>query len=46
MTRNSIGFILLLCLSFVSVSAAELTFNYAGKMQSGSVPGRSRLSEA
>lgn len=46
MTRNSIGFILLLCLSFVSVSAAELTFNYAGKMQSVSVPDRSRLSEA
>lgn len=46
MTRNSIGFILLLCLSFVSVSAAELTFNYAGKMQSVSMPDRSRLSEA
>lgn len=45
MTRNSIGFILLLCLSFVSVSAAELTFNYAGKMQSVSMPDRSRLSE-
>jgi hypothetical protein len=46
MTRNSIGFILLLCLSFVSVSAAELTFNYAGKIQSVSVPDRSHLSEA
>ena len=46
MTRNSIGFILLLCLSFVSVSAAELTFNYAGKMQSVSMPDRSHLSEA
>lgn len=46
MTRNSIGFILLLCLSFVTVSAAELTFNYAGKMQSVSMPDRSRLSEA
>lgn len=46
MTRNSICFILLLCLSFVSVSAAELTFNYAGKMQSVSMPDRSRLSEA
>lgn len=46
MTRNSVGFILLLCLSSVSVSAAELTLNYAGKMQSVSVPDRSRLSEA
>ena len=46
MTRNSVSFLLLMCLSFVSVSAAELTFNYAGKMQSVSMPDRSRLSEA
>ena len=46
MTRNSVSFLLLMCLSFVSVSAAELTFNYAGKIQSVSVPDRSHLSEA
>ena len=46
MTRKLYWFYLLLCLSFVSVSAAELTFNYAGKYSQSRCLDRSHLSEA
>lgn len=45
MTRNSVSFLLLMFWGSLSASAAELTVNYAGKIQSVSVPELSHLSE-
>lgn len=46
MTRNSAGLLLLLACSAFSLSAAELTLHYAGKLESVTVPEHSPLSAA